>query len=93
MSKYKPKWAVISVRHVRGTFYWFNGTIYTDLDESLRLAHKRMAGSQKKLRLWKKPGDVLLSSYRTSEGWGEPHTEKMPFDEVWPIFVTYARML
>lgn len=95
--KRKREWVQIAVRRTlftsNSTYYFVNGIPYTDLDEPLRLARVRAAAIRKYLRIWKKPNDILLSTYRTSDGWGEPHTEKLPFEKIWPIFEAYARML
>jgi len=100
MSRPKREWVIIAKRvgpsTSREVCYYLNSDVYTDLDEPLRLARKcaeRNADRGRHMRVWKKAQDVLLSTYRTSSEWGEPHTAKLPLDEIWPIFETYARML
>jgi hypothetical protein len=83
----------IDKREIVSTMYYINGDIYTDLDEPLRLARKRMEVNGKLMRVWKQDRAVLLATYRTSNDWGTPHTDKLPFEEVWPVFEAYVRML
>jgi len=75
--------------------FFLNGTVYTSIDEPLRLAHKKMAGISMGMRVYvseKYGKGVMLATYRTSDLW-KPCSEKLYFDEAWPIFESYVRML
>lgn len=79
-----------------GPNFYLNGTVYTDLDEPLRLARKRAEKFKGNLRVYyssKYGGGVMLSGYRTSDNWHPVDDRTLSFDKAWEVFVNYARML
>jgi hypothetical protein len=72
--------------------------IYTDRDEPLRLARKKMASVEAPVRVYladEAQGNwrgVMLATHRTSDMW-VACTEKSSFGEAWPVFEAHVRML
>lgn len=86
-------WTRISFLHDN---VYCNGDVYTDLDEPLRLTHRRMSKVTGRFAIWtvRSPySEVLLATHQLSDKWGEPVCEKMPFDEAYPLFCQYVRMM
>ena len=98
MKRTARKKAYVQVFRGAGSYaneFYLNGTVYTSIDEPLRLARKKMEHVSMGLRVYfseKYGKGVMLATYRTSDTWNSC-SDRSYFDEAWPIFESYVRML